>query len=175
LSSPLVAQGAPVEISLQPTQQLYGFGAMVGSAANFCNPTDQPLSVTVGCPCCFYDIRVEDEAGVEVAQAFQGCPSVVVTLDWAPNECLILPIRWPQTDGVFEPFLGHAYGEQVLPGLYRIRLDWLGPGTGTTTTSLFEIAPQAVVPTLSATGLFVLALALGGFGLFALRRRPQKA
>ena len=168
---PLTAQEPPVDITLGPPLNSYFAGATVSSHHTFCNTTDQSVTFTVGCQCCYYEIFIENEAGEDVAEAIQSCPAMVETYTYSPGSCVTIPMNWQQNAGYFASYDGSPHtGEQVPPGRYRFRFEWTDPGMETVRTPFFVVSP-VTVPTISEVGMIVLATVLALLGAFVLRRQ----
>jgi hypothetical protein len=123
------ADPSQIAIEVSTNRDRYLPGEWVRATVTKCNPTPDPITVILNCPCCHDRLTVLGSDGATVAATGFGCIQVVVFVTWEPGECKAESYSWYQTAPSFQ------IGDQVAAGRYRLRHVWEFPSSTTTTTS----------------------------------------
>ena len=164
------ADGSDLVITVETSQSEYAVGEVVDIEVSLCNPTDEPIFVNYGCPCCYFDVSILDSSGSPVSQDGIGCILVLDFESWEPGECILEEYEWEQLEPLFYE------GGQVEEGYYSVLYQWtsFAPTVSAEARSpAFLVGDAVTVPTLSGLGSLVLAVLMAAVGVRRLARRGE--
>jgi len=168
----------------QPDKSRYYLDEPVVVYFSLCNNTDQVAWIDVGM-CCIesaFEIEILNASGAVVATYDPGilCLAIGCSFSWDPFECKSREIPWDQADERFPEFeiLIRPQGEQVPPGMYRIRFSWNGD-VPPVYSDWFEVLGKQQqansIPTLSTVGSALLVLLISSVGVLSFRTSRENS
>jgi hypothetical protein len=126
---PAVAADDDFTIAVSTDRRAYQLGDAVELLLTVANATSETRPLPYPCPCCVYEMWIENAAGEAIANEIQlACPQVTGEWTFGPFESRIFALHtWWQAPGGF-PFPNPPPTQLVAPGTYRVVVEWHSRG-----------------------------------------------